>query len=159
MSGVITTRRAAAGALAAIAIGAVGAGTVGAKSAGKSDKGTVNIGEIGVKGNTHLEAGSFTDKIFKHGALTFNTTITIKPGVVHFDSNTLTFWTPTGSLTGHVSADINGKTATSATVTNGKISLTKGTGAQKGHSLVGTFTGSGNPSTTEYGFVFKATYK
>ena len=160
MGGVMTVRRAAAGVLVAVSVGAVGASAVAAKSAGRADKGTVQIGETSVKGQVHYEAGSFTDKVFGNGALTFTTTITIKPGgVVHFDSNSLTFWTPTGSLTGHVSADIHATSASSATVTNGKISLTKGKGGQKGHSLIGTFTGKGNPTSTEYQFVFKATYK
>ncbi len=160
MRGLMTARRAAAGALAAVAVGAVGASAVGAKSAGKADKGTVEIGETSLKGKIHYEAGSFTDKLFGHGAVTFTTTITIKAGgVVHFDSKSLTLWTPTGSLSGHVSADIHAKSATSATVTNGKLNLTKGTGAHKGHSFVGTFTGSGNPTSTEYTFSFKATYK
>ncbi len=159
MRGVIA-RRATAGALVAVAVGAIGVSTVGAKSAGKADKGTVEIGETSVKGSVHYEAGSFTDKLFKNGAVTFTTTLSVKPGgVVHFDSKKLTFWTPTGALTGHVSADIHAASVTSATVTNGKISLTKGSGAQKGHSLVGTFTGVGNPRSTEYQFAFKATYK
>ena len=44
-------------------------------------------------------------------------------------------------------------------MTDGKLNLTKGTGGQKGHSLVGTFTGTGDPASTEYRFAFKATYR
>jgi hypothetical protein len=160
MSGVMNRRRAGAGMMVAVVVGAVGVSSVGAKSAGRADSGTVFIGETHVVGAKHFEAGSISDKLLGGGAVTFSTAISVsKPGVVHFDSKTLTFWTSTGSLTGHVSADINVASATSATVTNGKLNLTKGTGAQKGHSLVGTFTGKGNPGSTEYSFTYKASYK
>jgi len=160
MRGLMTTRRVATGMLVAVAVGGISVSAVGAKSATRTDKGTAEIGETSLKGKLHYEAGSFKDKVLGNGALTFTTTIAIKPGgVVHFDSKSLTFWTKTGSLAGHVSADIHASSATSATVTNGKISLTKGTGGQKGHSLVGTFTGKGNPTSTEYSFAFKAKYK
>jgi hypothetical protein len=46
-----------------------------------------------------------------------------------------------------------------ATVSSGKVSLTKGTGGQKRHSFVGTFTGTGNAVSGVYVFNYKATYK
>ena len=146
--------------LSAVAVGSVGAAT---KTKTKSDKGTAFIGETRTTGSgsntVHYEAGNISDKVLGAGAVTFNTKISVRNGVVHFRTNSLTFWTKNGSLSGTASADINATSPTTATVTNGKVNLTHGTGALKGHSLVGKFSGKGNPTTTEYSFQYTGTYK
>ena len=95
-------------------------------------------------GGLEFAAGNYADKVFKTGAITYslkllpntNGTITVKvPSVV--------LYTSTGSLSGTATATVtiaNSK----ETITNGKLNLTKGTGALKGDSFKGTFTGTGD---------------
>jgi hypothetical protein len=47
----------------------------------------------------------------------------------------------------------------SVTFTNGKVDLTKGYGLQKGHTFVGTFTGTAKSILGPYVFHEKGTYK
>lgn len=151
---------ATAGMLTALALTTVSAGALAANSKSKSVTGTAYVGENHVVGAIHYFAGPTSDNVLGSGAITFPSPITVTPGgVVQFSSSQVTLFTKTGSLSGTASADVTASSATQAAVTNGKLSLTKGTGAEKGHSLVGTFTGTGNPSTTEYVFNYKATYK
>ncbi len=74
-------------------------------------------------------------------------------------SKPVVLYTRTGSLTGTGSATLVVTGPSTATVKDGKLILTKGAGGQKGHSFVGTFSGSGNPTTGIYTFHYKGTYK
>lgn len=152
---------ATAGVLATIALTTAGTAALAAKGKpGKSVTGIAYVGENHVVGALHYFAGPTTDNVLGTGAITFPSPITVTPGgVVQFSSSEVTLFTKTGSLSGTASADVTATSATQAAVTNGKLSLTTGAGAEKGHSLVGTFTGTGNPATTEYVFNYEATYK
>jgi hypothetical protein len=67
-------------------------------------------------------------------------------------------YTATGSLTGTGSALVT-VAGNNEIIKNGKLSLTKGAGAQKGHSFVGTFTGTGSLTTNRFVFKYKGTLK
>jgi hypothetical protein len=148
----------------ACALIAVGAATVGAKSKGKSTNGTIYIGSNPRSGVGLLYvAGDVVDKVLGEGAITF----TIRPipntsGTITAKALKVTLWTTDGSLTGTGSALLtitNMPKTGDSTVSNGTVSLTKGTGAQKGHSFKATFTGSGNLTGAFYTFNYKGTYK
>lgn len=154
------TLTAVTGLLAASAFAAAGAATVVAKSATRTVTGTAYVGETHAAGSVLYQAGSTSDNVLGAGALLFATgTSVTKPGVVHIASTGVTLYTATGSLSGSASADINVTSGTQATVTNGTLNLTSGKGSQKGHSLTATFTGTGNPTTLQYVFNYKGTYK
>jgi hypothetical protein len=76
------------------------------------------------------------------------------------DSSKLFLAVTHGTLSGSASADLTIIDAKGdAKLTNGKFSLTKGTSGQRGHSEVGTFTGTGNAMTGQYTLVTKGSYK
>src|SRR5947209_7510643 len=91
---------------------AVGTGGAATQHKAKADSGTAFIGETHTTGSgthqVHYEGGNIADKVLGAGAVTFHTSLngTGTPGVVHFSTNTVTFWTKNGSLTGTASADI-----------------------------------------------------
>ena len=150
------------GSAAVIGLLGAAAAALGAKptATGKKDSGTIHTGEIRAVGTTLYQAGSVSDTLFGSAAVTFSTTLTLtKPGTVHFTTNTAKLWTPTGTLAGTVSADIQLVSATRSIVANGKLTLTGRSGSEQGQTLVGTFTGSGDPTTTRYLFTYTATYR
>jgi hypothetical protein len=129
------------GAVAALAIVvAVASVTAGAIAAsGGSARKTSGTAYLGPTARTApglvYYAGFNSDKVLGQGAVTY----TIKPtsassGTITATAKKVTLWT-----------------------SNGK--LTRGTGGQTGHSLVGTFTGTGNIVSGQYVFHYKATYK
>jgi hypothetical protein len=54
----------------------------------------------------------------------------------------VTVYTLKGTLTGTATATDTANPDGTQTITDGKLKLTKGTGAYKGHSLTATFTGT-----------------
>lgn len=164
MRGVTRLRVAIVCAIVATAAIAVGAGAVGAKSGSSKTSGKLYVGiNPQAKSGIQFLAGQGVDKALGSDAVTF----TIKPlskstGVITANAIKVTLWTSGGSLTGTGGATLTVTgmpKAGDVTVSDGKISLTKGTGALKGHSFKATFTGSGNIVSGEYTFVYKGTYK
>ena len=151
--------RAAAGLLATVALVAFGASTVGAKPKSRSDSGVVYTALTYGSGGYNYAAGNLRDKIFKSGAVTYK--IKVLPsnaaGVFHLNVPAVTLYVSNGSFTGTGSATLTVAADGSATVTNGKLTLTNGAGAQKGHTLKGNFTGTGSVKTGVYKFNFTAT--
>lgn len=154
----------AAGLLAASAVIAVTAATVGAKSNGKATSGKLYVAVTPrVKSGIEYVAGEGTDKVLGSIAVTF----TIKPlstssGKVLAKAIKVTEWASGGTLTGTGSATLNitnAPKAGDATATGGVVSLTKGTGTLKGHSISTKFSGSGNIVSGEYTFSYTGTYK
>ncbi|HUZ28841.1 MAG TPA: hypothetical protein VMU90_06345 [Solirubrobacteraceae bacterium] len=158
-----------AGAVAALAIMvAVASATAGAIAASggsaRQTSGTAYLGPT-PKTTTGLVyyAGFNSDKLLGQGAVTY----TIKPtsassGTITATAKKVTLWTTNGTLTGTGTATLhitNQPKTGDDTVTGGKLKLTRGTGGQAGHSMVGTFTGAGNIGTGQYVFHYKATYK
>jgi hypothetical protein len=148
-----------AGLLAACATIAIGAGVVGAKTKGRADSGTTYAAITHTVGNVQVAAGNVTDKVLGKGAVTFALTIGTgsKPGTIGV-SGKVTDYSSTGSLSGTDTADVTTSTS-GITFTNGKLRLTKGTGGQKGHSFIGTFTGTAKAATGPFVFHEKGTYK
>ncbi len=127
---------------------------------GKADSGTAYVGTTHTAGAYEYLAGDNTDRLFGAGAVTYRLKASPStPGSLKLTTNPVILFTATGSLRGTGSATLTITSATTATVSNGKLNLTKGTGTQKGHSLIATFTGSGNPTTGQYVFHYKGTYK
>lgn len=145
-------------ALAGTAATALAAST---KTKGKTDSGTAYAATTHTAGGFSYLAGDNTDKVLGAGAVTFKvkTGTGSKPGTVSLNIKPVQVFTATGSLIGTGSSTLTVVSATSVTITNGKLDLTKGTGAQKGHTLVATFTGTGDPATGTYVFHYKGTYK
>jgi hypothetical protein len=135
--------------------------TAGATSAakGKSTSGIVYAALVHTAGKTEDAAGLVTDKVLGKGAVEFalNVGEGSKPGSLSA-KGTLIVFTSTGQLSGTDSVSIN-TTSTGVTFTNGKFDLTKGQGLQKGHSFVGTFTGTAKSIAGPYTFKDKGTYK
>jgi hypothetical protein len=61
----------------------------------------------------------------------------------------------TGTATSKLTPGANG----AATITDGKLKASHGTGAQKGHSMTATFSGTGSLTTQTYKLTYKGTYK
>jgi hypothetical protein len=64
------------------------------------------------------------------------------PGVIQVTAKVVTLYTKKGSLSGTASATQTTNPDGTGTITDGKLTLDKGTGAYKGHQLVATFTGT-----------------
>jgi hypothetical protein len=150
-------------AICAVALLAMGATALAAtgKSKGKADSGTSHVGTTHSDSKFTYSAGDNTDKLLGAGAVTYKLKVGSTPtvGTVTLTANPVRLFTATGSLIGTGSAKLTITGPTTATISNGKLKLTKGTGSQKGHSFIGTFTGSGNPATGQYTFHYKGTYK
>jgi hypothetical protein len=144
---------------AVIAVGAAVA--IGATSKGKADTATAYVAITHTVGKTQFAAGNVTDKVLGAGAITFKITVGVgtKPGTLKVIANPVTLFTKTGALSGTGTASITVNSNGSATFTGGKLKLTKGGGAQKGHSFIGTFTGTAASPTGPYVFHEKGTYK
>ena len=150
----------AASVMAAGALIAVGTSSVGAKSSGKADSGTVYFAVTHTVGAKQYAAGNANDRLFGSGAVTYvnvakaNPTgtiiVTTKPVVLFFKDGTMT-----GVATSKLTIGKNG----TATITDGKLTAAHGTGGQKGHSFVDTFTGTGNATTSNYKIIYKGTYR
>jgi hypothetical protein len=109
-------------------------------------------------GQDHYIAGDFQDSKLGRGAIVYVSRVsaTSTPGTFHVNAIKITVYTTRGSLQGTGSAD-DVITPSSATVTNGTFSLTKGTGAYKGHTFKGTFGGPAKQGV--YTFTYKAVYR
>jgi hypothetical protein len=158
----LLTRRwriATAALVAALGLTVVGVATVGAKSAGKTDSGTAWVAVTHTVGSTLYLAGTTTDKVLGKGAITYTVKAGIgtKPGTIK-TSGTVTVFTTTGSLSGSVQGS-EATTSTGSVTETGKLDLSHGTGGQKGHSYVGTYTGTGTSPTGPFVFHTTATYK
>ena len=109
-------------------------------------------------GQNHYIDGDFKDSKLGRGAIVYVSRVsaTSTPGTFHVTATKVTVYTTRGSLQGTGQAD-EVITPTSATVTNGTFSLTKGTGAYKGHTFKGTFGGPQQQGV--YLFTYKAVYR
>lgn len=72
---------------------------------------------------------------------------------------TVDLFTKTGELTGTDSVSLNTSSSGAVSFSNGRLDLTKGYGLEKGHTFVGTFTGSAASIAGPFTFHDKGTYK
>lgn len=144
---------ATAGAVAVAAVPFVA--TAGAKTRAKpvKDSGTSYVAIDHMSGKTQYAAGYTFDKRFGRTAATYVTSLT--PGTtgnVNVIAHRVTLYGPAGSLWGTGKAV---ESLATGKVSKGKLDLTHGTGAEKGHSFVGTFTGSFDPKSGVFTFHYK----
>lgn len=149
------------GVIAASGAIAAGANASSAKSAakGKADTETVYTAITHSAGGYEYAAGDGVDKLFGNTAAVYK----IKVGASNKTGIKLTIpfiadYTSNGELSGTGTAVLS-VSGTTETVSDGTLDLTKGSGAQKGHSLKGTFSGVGSTTSGEYVFHVKGTYK
>ncbi len=164
MSLIPSRRRIGAAVLSALVVAiAVGAATVGAKGTAKRTSGTIWISQVPRKVTGLIPvAGQVKDEVLGEGAVTFNVkAVPRKTGGVDVTVVGVTLWTPTGTLRGTGSALLTIKSikTTASTVSNGKLTLNKGTGSLKGHSLTAKFTGAGFASGVYFTFKYSGTYR
>jgi hypothetical protein len=127
----------------------------GAKTTAKKDSGTAYASIVHISGNNEYVAGYTFDKLFGRTATTYVTTASPgATGTIKVTGKRVTLYTAKGTLWGTGSATQN--TATGA-ITGGKLNLNHGTGALKGHTFKGTFTGSF--ASGVYTFNYKGTYR
>ena len=145
--------------IASVALLVVGAsGVAAAATKAEHTHGTAWVGITHSEGKKLYISGDFKDSKLGRGAIVYLTRLggSSKPGTIHVTATKVTLYTASGSLQGTGSAD-EVITPTSTTVKNGTFSLTKGTGAYKGHTFKGKF--SGPFSQGVYTFTYKAVYR
>jgi hypothetical protein len=126
---------------------------------GKKTSGTAWAYVTHAEGKDLFVSGDFKDKLLGHGGIVYVTRVTsgAAQGTFHVNAKRITIYTTKGSLSGSGSATQT-ITSNSSTVSDGKFLLNKGTGAYKGHTFTGTFSGP-QSSNGEYTFTYKATFK
>ena len=146
--------------LAALVVSAVGVASVGATGAGRADSGTAYVAVTHSVGSTLYAAGNSTDSALGSGAVTYmiKAGTGSKPGTIKITAPRVTVFSATGSVYG---TSVGTETTNSdGTVSlKGTLTLNHGTGAQKGHSFIGTFTGTGKTATGPFVFHTKGHYK
>jgi hypothetical protein len=145
---------------AATLIGLAAAGVAARPTrAGRSDSGTAYVSTNRTVGKTSWGSGVNSDKRLGSGAITFKYTLTPQAGgSLQLNGKRSVMYTRTGSIAGTITALITVK-GTAETITDGKIRLTHGAGSLKGHSLVGTFSGSGSATANQFTIHYKGTFK
>jgi hypothetical protein len=150
----------ASAAMAVTAASVLAAGTVGAKSVGRPDSGTAYVANTPKKGNYVYAAGYNQDKILGNGSILYVIKATPStPGTISVKTKSVALYTGTGSLSGTATATLTQAANGSSTISAGKLTLNKGAGSLKGHSLVATFTGTGSITSLAFVFKYKGTYK
>jgi hypothetical protein len=155
-------RAAVIGALSACAVAGVTTAAFGASGGPVADKGVIHFATTYSAGGLTYAAGSAKDKLFGNEAITYAIKTQPTPtGPVKITAKPATIWGKTGTLTGTATGTLTVTNATTgdATITNGKVKATKGTGGWTGHSFTATFSGSGNVKTGAYTVTYKGTYK
>lgn len=147
------------GLLSTTVVIALGAGAVGAKSAGRKDSGVIYFAITHNKGGKQYAAGNSIDKLFGDGAVTFVNKISTANGTIKITTKPVVTYYKDGTLSGVATSTVTPGQNGAVTISNGKIKETTATGAQKGHSLVGTFSGTGNTTTGLYTIHYKGTYR
>lgn len=154
--------RAIAAVLAAVALLVLGtsAHAAGAKT-GRADSSKLYLAITHTAGGFNYSAGDGTDRLLGPVVVTYKLKpISTRNGKLKITVPKARLWVSNGTLSGTASADLTVTDSKGdARLTNGKFSLTKGSGGQKGHSEVGTFTGTGNLTSGTYTLVTKGTYK
>jgi hypothetical protein len=146
--------------LIAVAGIAAASSSAAGKSKGKADSGTAYLAVTPKPGSLQYAAGFDSDKVLGQVAVTYAIKVTnATSGTFHLTVNSVQFWTSTGELSGTATATLTLAAGGAATITNGKLNLTKGSGAQKGHSMAATFTGTGDANKGQYTFTYKGKYK
>lgn len=151
-----------AGVVVAVALLVLGTSALGAApKKGRADSSKLYLAVTHTGGGFDYTAGDGTDKILGPVVVTYKLKPVATPkGTIKVTVPSARLWTSNGTLSGTASADLTViDTKGDAKLTNGKFSLGRGSGGQRGHSEVGTFAGTGNLNTGQYTLVTKGTYK
>jgi len=154
--------RALAGILAPAALLVLGTSALAAAAKnGKADSAKIYLAVTHIAGGFNYTAGDGSDKVLGPVVVTYKLKpIATSKGKFKITVPKATLWVSNGTLSGTSSADLTVIDAKGdAKLTNGRFTLNKGTGGQKGHSEVGKFTGTGSITTGQYTFVTHGTYK
>jgi hypothetical protein len=146
-----------AGVLTVVALACTGVSLAATKA--KQTSGVAYVSATHAEGKTLFVSGDFKDKLLGRGGIVYQTTVSAgsQPGTVVVNAKVITIFTKKGTLTGSGKGVQTTAQDGSVTVGDGTFSLTKGTGAYKGHTLKGTF---GGPQTNNvYKFSYSAKYK
>jgi len=154
--------RTIAGVLAAAALLVLGTSALAAvPKKGRADSSKLHLAITHTAGGFNYSAGDGTDKVLGPVVVTYKVKpVPMSNGTIKVTVPKARLWVSNGTLRGTASADLTVTDSKGdAKLTNGKFSLTKGTGGQRGHSEVGTFTGKGNVNGGVYTLVTKGTYR
>jgi hypothetical protein len=145
--------------VAAVLLGAAVTGAPG--KAAKNSTGAAWASIVTQEGQSLVLAGYFKDSVLGSGAVTFRLQVAAaqEPATVNVTAREVTLYTRKGSLRGSATATTTSNPDGSSTTTNGKLKLTKGTGAYKGHRFTATFTGSSAADTNVISFEVKGVYR
>lgn len=123
---------------------AVVVGVFSATASAKSTSGVVYASANHTEGNDVYVSGDLKDKLLGRGAIVYiiQASAGPEPASVLLKADKITLYTTKGSLTGTGQATLTSNPDGTATISDGTFKLTKGTGAYKGHTLKGTFTGT-----------------
>lgn len=145
-----------------IALAACGLGSVATSAGAAGGKKTTGVAYVAVThqvGKILYAAGDTNQTLIGKGAVTYliKAGLGAKPGTIKIKA-TVTVFTATGSLSGRVKGTET--TASNGSVTfAGTLNLSHGKGAQAGHTLVGTVTGTGTSAVGPFVFHDKGTYR
>lgn len=145
--------------VAAVAVVAVGvSGVAAAAIKAEHSHGVAWVGITHTEGKDLYIAGDFKDSKLGRGTIVYITRVSgsSTPGTFHVITRKVTLYTTAGSLQGTGAAD-EVITSSSATVKNGTFTLTRGTGAYKGHTFKGTFGGPQKQGV--WTFTYNAVYR
>jgi hypothetical protein len=132
-----------------------------ARTRGSSDSGTTWVATTPkTSGTTQYVAGFDSDKRLGHAAITYviTTVPTSTQGTVSLVARDVHLYTGTGGLSGRATATLTATGNGHATVTDGKLTLDKGTGSLSGHKLTASFTGAGTLGGG-YTFTYDGTFR
>jgi hypothetical protein len=144
--------------LSLIAVLAFGLSGIAAAKPAKSTSGVIYASANHQEGTDIYVSGDFKDKLLGRGAIVYVVQASSgpTPGSVLVTADKITIYTTKGSLKGTGQATQTFNADGTATISDGTFKLTKGTGAYKGHTLKGTFTGTYG---TDFIFTFNYTGK
>jgi hypothetical protein len=127
----------------------------------RADRGSAAVATTPLtSGTTQYVAGFDSDAILGRGAITYVITAipTSANGTFSLIAHNVIFYSGPGALRGTATATLTAAAGGHATVTAGRLTLTKGTGSLAGHSLIARFSGTGNLGGG-YTFTYHGTYR
>jgi hypothetical protein len=132
-----------------------------ARPRAKADRGTAAVATTPrTAGATQYVAGFDSDAILGDGAITYVITAipTSAKGTFSLVARHVIFYNGTGELSGTATATLTATAGGQATVTAGKLTLTRGGGSLAGHKLTANFSGTGRLGGG-YTFAYHGTYR
>ena len=142
--------------MAAVVVGVSGLAVAGQ---GQRTSGVAYVGVTHTEGSDVYVSGDFKDRLLGRGAIVYVTRLASgdQPATVRINVRRATIYTKRGSLSGTGQALQTFNPDGTGTISDGSFRLTKGTGAYRGHSLIGTLRGTYEEGV--YTFHYRARYR